>query len=45
LARWLPETSAPPVPGSRFRVLTYNNGVANWEGEDIAPDEDVPDDD
>jgi arylsulfatase A-like enzyme len=45
LARWLPETSAPPVPGSRVRVLTYNNGVANWEGEDIAPDEDVPDDD
>ncbi len=38
----LPESSAPPAPGSRSRVLTWRDGQANWEGEDIAPGDPIP---
>jgi hypothetical protein len=40
--RWLPEKSARPAPGSRSRILIYENGKANWEGSDILPDEPIP---
>ena len=40
--RWLPPKSAKPAPGSRHRILIYENGKANWEGQDIAPNEPVP---
>lgn len=40
--RWLPESSKKPAPGSKARVLIYENGVANWEEEDIGADEPVP---
>jgi arylsulfatase A-like enzyme len=40
--RWLPETSAKPAAGSRSRILIYENGQANWEEEDIAADDPVP---
>ncbi|MBW3596011.1 MAG: sulfatase [Planctomycetes bacterium] len=40
--RWLPEKSAKPAPGSRHRILTYENGEAVWEGEEIGPREPVP---
>lgn len=40
--RWLPESSKKPVPGSKARILIYENGVANWEEEDIGADEPVP---
>lgn len=42
--RWIPEISLKPAPGSRDRILLYDNstGVANWEGEDIAPDAKIP---
>ena len=39
----LPKSSRKPVPGSARRVLIYENGVANWEGEDIDPNAPVPD--
>jgi len=39
LARWLPGSSAAPVPGSAQRVLIYTNGVAVWEGKVIRADE------
>ena len=32
-----------PVKGSAKRILTYKDGVANWEGEDIKPDDPIPD--
>lgn len=40
--RWLPAASAPPAPGSRHRILTWSDGVAVWEGEEIGPDDPIP---
>jgi arylsulfatase A-like enzyme len=44
LAKWIPKVSAPPVPGSKHRVLTYNpaTGAATWEGEPIRPGDPIP---
>lgn len=42
LARWLPKNSLKPAPGSKSRVLIYENGKANWEGEDIGADDPIP---
>jgi len=41
--KWLPKTNMKPVKGSAKRILTYNNGIANWEGEDIKPGDTIPD--
>ena len=38
LGKWIPEKNSRPAPGSAARVLTYEKGVANWEGEDIGHD-------
>ena len=43
LGKHLPSVNRPAVPGSAKRVLLYENGVANWEGEDIDPTEASPD--
>jgi len=40
--RWLPEASKKPAPGSAARILTYEDGVATWEGEVIGPNEPIP---
>ncbi len=40
--RWLPESSKKPVAGSKARILIYENGVANWEEEDIGANEPIP---
>lgn len=40
--RFLPAASAPPAAGSRSRVLLWRDGQANWEGEDIAPGDPIP---
>jgi len=40
--RWLPPASAKPAPGSKHRILTYEDGVATWQGETIDPGEPVP---
>jgi arylsulfatase A-like enzyme len=42
LAKWLPAASAPPLPGSAGRLLTYDNGVPVWEGKPIGKDEAFP---
>ena len=42
-AMWLPKQNAPPVPGSASRLLTYENGVATWEGQPIDPQAPIPD--
>jgi choline-sulfatase len=43
LARYLPTKNAPPVPGSKMRLIEIKNGVPTWEGKAIAPGEAVPD--
>ena len=43
LARWLPATSAAPLSGSQHRLLTYENGVAVWEGKPIGENDPFPD--
>ncbi len=40
--RWIPNHNAPPAPGSRHRILRYHDGTANWQGQDIGPQEPVP---
>jgi len=35
LTRWLPKTSAPPVPGSAQRILIKQDGIWHWEGKPI----------
>jgi len=40
--KWLPEVNARPAPGSRARILRYENGNANWQGKDISPEEPIP---
>ena len=42
-AAWLPRQNAAPVPGSASRLLTYENGVATWEGKVIDPQAELPD--
>ena len=43
LKKQLPKINRKPVAGSARRILIYENGVANWEGEDIDPNEPIPD--
>ncbi len=43
LARWLPKTDAPPVPGSSVRLVEIRDGVVYWEGKPIGADEPIPD--
>ncbi|QDT38999.1 sulfatase [Stratiformator vulcanicus] len=38
----LPEKDVRPAPGSRHRVLIYEDGVPNWQGEDISADDPIP---
>lgn len=40
--KWLPEVNLKPVAGSKHRILLYENGQANWQEADIAPEDVVP---
>ncbi|MEK6235058.1 MAG: sulfatase-like hydrolase/transferase, partial [Planctomycetales bacterium] len=40
--RWIPKNNAKPAPGSRARILIYENGKVNWEGKDVAEDDPIP---
>lgn len=40
--KWLPPSSAKPAPGSAARILVWEDGVANWEGEEIPEGAPVP---
>lgn len=40
--KWIPAIDREPAPGSRHRVLTFKNGQVNWEGEDVAADDPIP---
>lgn len=39
LARWVPQSDAPPAPGSKSRLLIREQGQWIWEGEPINPAE------
>ena len=34
--------SSVSTPEARARILTYKNGKVNWEGEDIGPNDPIP---
>ncbi len=40
--RWLPSSNAKPAAGSRHRILTYEDGVAVWQGEEIGAEDAIP---
>ena len=40
--KWMPKTSAKPAPGSRARILIYEDGQVNWEKKDVGPDDPIP---
>ncbi len=40
--RWLPKIDVEPAPGSAHRILIHRAGVWNWEGEDISPNDPIP---
>ncbi|MEW4561243.1 sulfatase [Bremerella sp. JC770] len=42
LSKFLPAKSKMPAPNSKHRVLTYTDGIAIWEGEEIKPDAPIP---
>lgn len=42
MARWVPGTSAAPLPGSRPRLIEIRDGVPHWEGKPIGPDDPIP---
>ena len=39
---WLPKINEKPAPGSKHRILRYENGKANWEEVDIKEDDPIP---
>lgn len=42
LIEHLPSHDAPPLPGSRVRLIELVDGVPVWEGEPIGPNDPVP---
>lgn len=42
LAKWIPAYNAPPAPGSRSRILEYQDDQIWWEGSEIRPDDPIP---
>ena len=42
LKKWIPPVSRKPAPGSRARILTYEDGKAVWEGVEIGPNDPIP---
>jgi arylsulfatase A-like enzyme len=40
--QFLPKVNAKPAPGSRSRILVYENGKANWENQDIGDNDPIP---
>lgn len=42
MREFLPVTDVAPAPGSKSRILRYDNGVVNWEGTDVPPNAPIP---
>jgi hypothetical protein len=43
LSTWLPASSAPPVTGSKSRLIELKEGTVYWEGKAIGKDDPIPD--
>ena len=44
LAKWLPKNNRKPAPRSAHRILTYDKATRKtiWQGEEIKPDDPIP---
>jgi len=42
LAKWLPKVDKHAVPGSKARILTYENGIPVWEDKPIGVNDELP---
>ncbi|MEM7601200.1 MAG: choline-sulfatase, partial [Verrucomicrobiota bacterium] len=40
--KWVPQNDFPPAPNSAARILIYEDGKVNWEGEDIPEGAPIP---
>ena len=40
--KWLPQVNRKPVPGSKHRILTYEDGAAVWENNPIGKLDPIP---
>ncbi|MDD7985171.1 sulfatase [Lentisphaera marina] len=40
--KWIPKINRKPVEGSSHRLLTYENGILHWEGEEIKKGAEIP---
>ncbi|MEM9017734.1 MAG: sulfatase [Verrucomicrobiota bacterium] len=40
--KWIPENDLPPAPDSAARILIYEDGKVNWEGQDIPANAPIP---
>ena len=39
---FLPKENRKPAPGSRGRILVWENGKATWQGKPIGPSDPIP---
>ena len=40
--QFLPKINRKPAPGSKHRILLYDNGKVNWQGEEVKPNDPIP---
>jgi len=40
--KFLPKINRKPAPGSKHRILTYQNGKVIWQGEQVKPTDPIP---
>ena len=42
MAKWIPQNPAPPLPGSRNRLIEQKDGIWHWEGTPIHRTDPIP---
>ena len=40
--KFIPKINLKPAPGSKHRILLYNDGKVNWQGQNIDPNDLIP---
>jgi hypothetical protein len=40
--QWIPEDYLPPASNGAYRIRTCENGMVNWQGEDIPSGDPIP---
>jgi len=40
--KFIPKGDLPPAPNSKNRILIYEDGKVNWEGNDVGADDPIP---